>query len=80
MKWVNIGAVEATVFVAIAAAVDPAHRVPILAGGALELAITYAEYLHGRDAGLSSSEPGTETTSTASGGGARRRAGGWSWA
>jgi preprotein translocase subunit SecY len=62
MKWVNVGAAEATVFVAIAAVLDPAHRVPILAGGALELVITYAEYLHGKQAGLSSSAPGTETT------------------
>lgn len=66
MKWVNIGAAEAALFVAIAAALDPAHRVPIIAGGALELIITYGEYLHGKQAGLASSAPGTETTSPGS--------------
>lgn len=78
MKWVNIGALEATAFVLIAAKLDPAHRTAILAGGALELAITYAEYLHGKNAGLASSAPGTESGGPAPApakGGA-----GWGWA
>jgi len=76
MKWVNVGAAEAALFVAAAAVIDPGHRVPILAGGALELAITYAEYVHGKHAGLSGGpRPGTETTSP--GGPAPRK---WGWA
>lgn len=60
MKWVNIGMAEAAVFVVIAALFDPAHRVPIILGGITEGAITYMEYLHGKQAGLDSSEPATE--------------------
>lgn len=60
MKWVNIGMAEAALFVAAAAMFDPAHRVPILLGGIAEGAITYAEYIHGKRAGLASGEPGTE--------------------
>jgi hypothetical protein len=60
MKWVNIGMAEAALFVAVAAAVDKAHRVPIILGGVVEGAITYAEYLHGKQAGLASNAPGTE--------------------
>jgi hypothetical protein len=65
MKWVNIGTAEAALFVAVAAYFDPPHRVPIIAGGITEGVITYAEYLHGKKAGLASSEPGTEGTSRA---------------
>lgn len=60
MKWVNIGMAEAAVFVILAAAFDPAHRAPILLGGITEAVITYGEYLHGKQAGLASTQPGTE--------------------
>lgn len=60
MKWVNIGMLEAAVFVAAAAWLDPSHRTPILLGGISEGAITYAEYWHGKTAGEKSTEPGTE--------------------
>jgi len=60
MKWVHIGMAEAAVFVIAAAYLDKTHRVPILLGGAAEAAITYAEYLHGKQAGLQSAMPGTE--------------------
>jgi hypothetical protein len=60
MKWVNIGMAEAAVFVAVAAYFDRAHRIPIILGGVAEGIITYAEYLHGRSAGLASNAPGTE--------------------
>lgn len=63
MKWVNIGMIEAGLFVGAAAVLDPVHRVPILLGGLAEGVITYAEYLHGKQAGLASGQPGTETTS-----------------
>lgn len=61
MKWVNIGMIEAALFVAAAAYFDRAHRVPIILGGAAEGIITYAEYLHGKQAGLASDKPGTES-------------------
>lgn len=60
MKWVWIGIAESAVFVIIAAAMDQKHRGAIIAGGALEIAITLAEYLHGKQAGLKSNLPGTE--------------------
>lgn len=75
MKWVHIGMIEAAAFVAVAAYLDRAHRVPILLGGIAEGAITYAEYVHGKSAGLKSSAPGTETT----GGPSARTGGGLAW-
>ena len=61
MKWVNIGAVEGLLFIAIAAYVDKKHRTAILAGGLLAAVITYGEYLYAKSAGLKSTEPGTES-------------------
>jgi hypothetical protein len=61
MKWVNIGMIEAAFFVAAAAWLDPRHRIPIILGGVAEGVITYAEYLHGKAAGLNSGKPGTES-------------------
>jgi uncharacterized membrane protein len=60
MKWVNIGVVEAVALVAIAAAIDSRNRWTIIWGGALATAVTYLEYLHAKQAGLASSQPGTE--------------------
>lgn len=60
MKWVNIGMAEAALFVAAAAWLDKAHRTPIILGGLAEGVITYAEYLHGKAAGLADGKPGTE--------------------
>jgi|ERR1700722_2117660 len=60
MKWVNIGGGEAALVVGVAAVIDPKARPAILWGGFLALAITYAEYLHARQAGLASNAPGTE--------------------
>lgn len=64
MKWVYIGSAEAALFIGAAAWLDPAHRVPIILGGLTEGLITYGEYLHGKQAGLASNQPGTETSST----------------
>lgn len=61
MKWVNIGIIEGVVMVAIAAYVDKTHRVPILLGAATEIAISYAEYWHAKQAGLASNGPPTES-------------------
>ena len=60
MLWVNIGMVEAVVFVAIAAMVDKKHRTPLILGGVAEGVITYAEYFYAKRSGLASDEPGTE--------------------
>jgi hypothetical protein len=60
MKWVMIGLAEAAVFVIVAAAIDKKHRAAIIAGGVTEGIITWGEYMHGKAAGLASTEPGTE--------------------
>lgn len=60
MKWVHIGIVQAALFVAAAAMLDKRHRIQILAGGMLAIALMYGQYRHALAAGLSSSEPGTE--------------------
>ena len=60
MLWVNVGVVEATVLVLIAASVDKKYRTPILLGGFAELIVTYFEYVYARNAGLRSDEPATE--------------------
>lgn len=60
MYWVNIGMVEAGIFVAAAAYFDKKHRVPIIMGGVAEGLITYAEYWHAMQEGLKSDAPGTE--------------------
>lgn len=60
MKWVNIGIAQSALFIGVAALIDEKRRVPILAGGISAGAIMYLQYLHARNSGLSSSEPGTE--------------------
>lgn len=60
MKWVHLGIAQSVVFIAIAAAVDPKHAKPIVAGGVLAGGIMYASYAHAMSAGLASKEPGTE--------------------
>lgn len=64
MKWVNIGMVQATVFIALAAYFDKAQRVPIIAGGAMAGGLMYAQYWHARDAGLKSLSTSTEDTNS----------------
>lgn len=75
MKWVHIGLGEAVIMVALAALFDPAFRIPILLGGAAEGIVTYAEYVHGKQSGLKSAQPGTETGTAAP-----SARGGWSGA
>jgi hypothetical protein len=60
MKWVHLGMGQAVIFVAAAALVDRGHRNAILAGGALAMGMMEALYLHAKQAGLASGEPGTE--------------------
>lgn len=61
MKWVHLGIVQAAMFVAAAAWLDKRHRVQILAGGGLAMALMYGQYVHARSAGLASNSPGTES-------------------
>jgi hypothetical protein len=61
MKWVHIGIGQAAVFVIIAAYLERKHRVEIIAGGILAAGLMYAQYVHARNAGLSSNAPGTES-------------------
>lgn len=60
MKWVTIGTVEAAAIVLIGAAIDKPHRAAILWGGLLAASVTWAEYVHARNAGLRSGLPPTE--------------------
>lgn len=59
-KWVNIGMVQAALFVAAAAYFDKANRLPIIVGGATAGGLMYGQYWHARACGLASSEPSTE--------------------
>jgi hypothetical protein len=61
MKWVNIGTIEALVLVAIAAVIDPKHRLEILAGGGIAATVTYIEYLHAKSSGQKNPGPPTES-------------------
>lgn len=61
MKWVHLGIIQAAVFVAAAAWLDKRHRMQILAGGGVAMALMYGQYVHARSAGLASNQPGTES-------------------
>lgn len=60
MLYVNMGAVEAVAFVAVAALIDRKHRGAIIAGGVFEMIVTYGEYLYAMNAGLADHREGTE--------------------
>ena len=62
MKWVNLGAAQAFLFVVLAAMLDQKRAPQILSGGLLALALMYAQYVHARRCGLRSDLPGTEDT------------------
>ena len=61
MKWVHLGVAQAAGFVIVAALIDKAHRVEILAGGGAGIGLMYAQYVHARSAGLKNGGPGTES-------------------
>lgn len=65
MKWVNIGVGQAALFVVVAAMLDEKHRLAILGGGGLAMALMYGQYVHAKRCGLRSSAPGTEDSSGA---------------
>ena len=67
MKWVHLGAGQAALFIAVAAAVDRAHRAAIIGGGALAIVLMYAQYTHAKRAGLRNGGPPTETYSAGKG-------------
>ena len=60
MKWVIIGMVQASVFVAIATMMDK-ERWPALLGGGLAGAMMWTSYAHAKAAGLKNGGPTTES-------------------
>ena len=60
MKWVHIGIGQAAIFVIAAAVLDKKHCQAILAGGVLAAVLMYVQYVHAKQSGLRSAEPGTE--------------------
>lgn len=62
MKWVNLGVIQAAVFIGIAAYVDAQHRNAIIAGGLVAIGLLYVQYVHAKRCGLAKPGPSTETT------------------
>jgi len=60
MKWVWLGLGQAALFVIVAAWIDRQHRAAILAGGFTAGFLMCGQYVHAKNAGLASCEPGTE--------------------
>src|SRR5216117_1520322 len=60
MKWVKIGLIQAAFFGAIGVMLDK-RRWPPLVGSGIAGVLLWFQYIHARDAGLQSIEPGTET-------------------
>lgn len=59
MKWVHLGLAQVALFTAIGVMMDK-NRWPPLIGGGLASGLLYAQYVHAKNAGLESEEPGTE--------------------
>src|ERR1035437_686159 len=59
-KWVNIGLLQAAGFVIAAAIIDRPHAKSILVGGILPGSLMWVQYAHAKQAGLASTEQGTE--------------------
>lgn len=63
MKWVHLGVAQVVLFTLIGAGISKATNKPVwppLLGGGLASALLYAQYVHAKNAGLKSDEPGTE--------------------
>lgn len=62
LKWVKLGLAQAALFIGIAFLAEPAGKKwrPLLGGG-LAGVLLWAQYVHAKNAGLASDEPGTET-------------------
>lgn len=65
MKWVNIGMLQALLFVVIMTIAEPrGSKWRPLTGGGLAGVLLYAQYVHARNAGLANPGPSTEDTGT----------------
>jgi hypothetical protein len=61
MKWVNLGIVQAALFVGVAVAFDRPRAKAYLTGGGLAMVIQYGCFVHAKNAGLANaSAPSTE--------------------
>jgi hypothetical protein len=60
MKWVHLGEALGAAFVVVAAVVDPKHKAPILAGGALAIVSSEMFYRHAAASGMAAPGPMTE--------------------
>lgn len=60
MKWVYIGLIQSAFFIGLAATFDRKNCKAIILGGATAGLLMWAQYVHARNAGLNSNEPGTE--------------------
>ncbi|HEY1645314.1 MAG TPA: hypothetical protein VGF75_02920 [Candidatus Saccharimonadales bacterium] len=63
MKWVYLGIAQAAIFTAIGAYAEQKQGNPVwppLAGFTLASAMMLASYIHAKESGLNSMEPGTE--------------------
>jgi|SRR5215831_647265 len=61
MKWVGIGLAEGALIIGVTVFFDAKYSGALIAGAAVEGLITYAEYVHAKNAGLAASNlPGTE--------------------
>lgn len=59
MKWVHLGIAQVALFTAMGVLLD-SRRWPPLLGGGVASVLLYAQYVHAKNAGLESTEPGTE--------------------
>lgn len=66
MKWVHLGIVQSAVFIAIGAYFEPQHRVEIITGGGLAVAVLYGSYIHAKACGLKNGGATTEPSTKAS--------------
>lgn len=64
MKWVGIGLLQAALFAAVGVAIAVKMGLPFwppLLGSGLAGLLLWVQYIHAKNAGLASAEPGTET-------------------
>lgn len=61
MKWVNLGIVQAAIFVGAAVAFEPKRARPLISGGVLAAGFMYLLYHHAKVSGIQNGGPETET-------------------
>ena len=59
MKWVKIGLVQAAGFAVLGILLDKRHW-PSAVGAGIAMALLWGQYVHAKNAGLKSTQPGTE--------------------